>query len=516
MKSKSPAGKSQGLMTRRKFINTTAVAAASISIVPRHVLGGSGFTPPSDKITIANIGCGTQGLREMTRLIEHPEIQIVAVCDPNKFTVNYLDWSPYEIRDKIRQALEDPDWGAHCVGIPGGRDIGKEFVDKYYGKNKPSGNYEGCRSYEDYRELLDQEEDIDAIKIMTPDHHHAWLAIAAMEKGKHVITHKPIANRMSEGKLAIETARESNVITHLLAWSERPEYELILKWINDGVIGRLKEIHNWSFRPVWEQWPVRPADTPPVPEGFNWELWLGPVPDIPYHPHYTHNVFRGWYDFGGGSIADMGHYSLFPLFRTFGINTPPVSAKAYGTTHRYVDGNTYLWVENDVSFPLSCLIQFSFPAQQNLPAFDLFWYDGGMKPFIPEELKEDNRDMPDEGMMFVGDKGKILAGFRGDEPMIIPLQRMKDYDGEKAIKEMETGERGTDRRTDTWVAAIKNNQESPGSFLYAGPVTETINLAAVALRAKKKVDYDSENMEITNDEKANKYLTREYREDWEL
>ncbi|MDZ7332925.1 MAG: Gfo/Idh/MocA family oxidoreductase [candidate division KSB1 bacterium] len=511
MKSNLTNPPSTNVMTRRKFISTAVATAASLSIVPRHVLGGPGYVPPSDKITIANIGCGTQGLREMVRLLERPEVQIMAVCDPNKFSTDYLDWSPNEIRDLIRTALGEPNWGANYRGIPGGRDIGKELVKKYYGKHKPSGNYKGCKAYEDYRELLEKEKDLDAIKIMTPDHHHAYLAIIAMKKGKHVISHKPIANRMSEGKLAIELAKKSPVKTHLLAWSERPEYDLILRWINDGVIGKLKEIHNWSYRPVWEQWPARPKDTPPIPPGLNWELWLGPVPDIPYHPHYTHNVFRGWYDFGGGSIADMGHYSLFPLFRTFGIDTPPVSAKAYGTTHRYVDGNTYYWLENDVSFPLSCMVQLSFPEQKNLPAFDLFWYDGGMKPFIPEELKEDNRDMPEEGLMFVGDKGKILAGFRGENPEIIPSRLMKSYQGEKELPERE---RATS--TDIWVAAIKNNHESPGSFIYAGPVTETINLAAVALRAKKKIDYDSINMKITNDEAANKYLTRVYRTGWEL
>jgi hypothetical protein len=262
---------------------------------------------------------------------------------------------------------------------------------------------------------------------------------------------------------------------------------------------------------VWEQWPARPTETPPIPNGFNWQLWLGPVPDMPYHPHYTHNVFRGWYDFGGGSVADMGHYSLFPLFRTFGINTPPIAAKAYGTTHRYVDGNTYKWLENDVSFPLSCLIQLEFPEQQNLPAFDLFWYDGGMKPFVPDELKEDNRDITDEGMMFVGDKGKILAGFRGENPEIIPSKRMTAYEGDKEIPERERG-----RRSNTWAAAIKNDQESPGSFIYAGPVTETINLAAVALRAKKRILYDSAALKITNDDAANAYLTREYRQGWEM
>jgi len=498
-------------MNRRKFIGSAAVTAATISVVPRHVLGGKGFIPPSERINVANIGCGTQGLREMPDMLQNPEIQVVSVCDPNKFTTNYLDWSADGIRNGIRRTLEDPNWGASYQGIPGGRDIGKEYVEKYYGKNKPSGQYNGCSSYEDYRELLDKEQDIDAVKIMTPDHHHAYLAIAAMKKGKHVITHKPIANRMSEGKLAIETAKKSKVKTHLLAWSERREYGLILQWINDGVIGNLKEIHNWSYRPVWEQWPSRPKDTPPIPDGFNWGLWLGPVPDMTYHPHYTHNRFRGWYDFGGGSIADMGHYSLFPLFITFGIDTPPISAKAYGTTHRYIDGNTYKWLDNDVSFPLSSLIQLKFPKQKNLPAFDLYWYDGGMKPFIPDELEEDKRDVPNEGMMFVGDKGKILAGFRGENPEIIPSRLMKAYQGEKELPERER-----ERRSNTWAAAIKEDQESPGSFKYAGPVTEAINLAAVALRAKKRVDYDSKDMKITSDEADNKYLTREYRKGWEL
>ncbi|MBE0678437.1 MAG: hypothetical protein IH592_06700, partial [Bacteroidales bacterium] len=187
------------------------------------------------------------------------------------------------------------------------------------------------------------------------------------------------------------------------------------------------------------------------------------------------------------------------------------SAKAYGTTHRYVDGNTYKWVKNDVAFPLSCMIQLEFPQQKALPAFDLFWYDGGMKPFIPEELREDKRDMPEEGMMFVGDRGKILGGFRGEDPEIIPSRLMKEYRGEKAVPE-----RAEDRRSNTWLEAIKNDRESPGSFRYAGTVTEAINLAAVALRAGKKLEYDSANMKITNDEAANMYLTREYRKGWEL
>jgi predicted dehydrogenase len=332
-----------------------------------------------------------------------------------------------------------------------------------------------------------------------------------MKKGKAAVTHKPIANRLAEGRLAIETARRQKVITHLLAWSDRGDNALTLKWINSGVIGTLKEIHNWSQRPVWPQWTSNPTDTPPTPKGFNWDLWLGCVPDRPYHPNYTHNVFRGWYDFGGGSMADMGHYSLFPLFQALGIETPPISAEAYGTTTRTITNQVCRQVVNNVAFPYSCMIQFKFPKQKNLPAFDLYWYDGGMKPFAPEEVLADNKSLPEEGMMFVGDKGKILAGFRGEKPRIIPEKKMQAYAGEKELPE-ETRQ----RRSSTWVDSIKNKKESPGSFLAAGPVTETINLGAVALRAGRRVDYDTQSLRITNFQEANKYLTREYRKGWEL
>ena len=375
----------------------------------------------------------------------------------------------------------------------------------------PSGKYSGCNSYEDFRELLEKEKDLDAVKIMTPDHLHATVAIAAMKKGKHVITHKPIANRVSEGRLAIETARRTRVKTHLLAWSNRRGNKLTRKWIREGVIGKLREIHNWSHRPVWPQWTSNPTDTPPIPKGFNWKLWLGPVPDRPYHPNYTHNVFRGWYDFGGGSIADMGHYSLFPLFRTLGIETPPTSAEAYGTTTRTIVDQVSVAVNNDVAFPYSCMIRFKFPKQKELPDFDLFWYDGGMKPFPPEELEVDNKTISGEGMMFVGDKGKIIGSFHGNDPKIIPAKKMRSYTGPKEVSQSDRS-----RRSNTWIKAIKDNVESPGSFLHAGCVTETINLGAVALRAGRKVDYDTKSMKITNFDEANKYLTREYRKGWEL
>lgn len=493
---------------RREFISTAAAASVAFTIIPRNVLGGPGHIAPSDKINLAYIGCGTQGLREMCELITNPELQIVSVCDPNKFTTNYIDWSPHGIRDGIRRVLENPRWGENYSGIPGGRDIGKELVDTYYSR-KSQGNYRSCSSYADFRELLEKEKDIDAVKIMTPDHLHGYISVASMKKGKHVVIHKPLANRMHEARLVIETARKTGVSTHLLAWSRISGNELVKKWIGEGLIGNLKEIHNWSNRPVWPQWISNPRDTPPIPEGFDWKLWLGVVPDRPYHPNYTHNVFRGWYDFGGGAIADMGHYSLWPMFLTLGINTAPYSAEAFGTTTRVIEGNVSRPHVNDVAFPVSSIIRFRFSKQETLPPFDLFWYDGGMKPNTPEELGE--ASLESEGMMFVGEKGKILADFRNENPRLLPDSKMSSYmQGKTPYK----GE--VERGGPLWINSFKNKTQSPGSFLNAAAITETILLGAVALRARKKVIYDSQKMKITNDENANKYLYREYREGWEM
>ena len=500
-------------INRRNFIGKmagTATTAAAFTIVPRSVLG-KGFVPPSDRINVANIGCGTQGLREMPELLENPNVQVVAVCDVNKFSTDYLDWSSQGILNGIRRTLGDSNWGKFIKGIPGGRDFTQKVVEDYYAKNLKEASYKGVKSYEDYRELLAKESDIDVVKLMTPDHHHGWMAMEAMKKGIHVVTHKPISNRLIEGRKVIAGATKYDVLTHLLAWSEKPTYHLIKKWIDDGVIGKLKEIHNWSFRPVWPQYLGKPKEEKPIPEGFNWELWLGPEKDRPYHPNYTFNVFRGWYDFGGGSIADMGHYSLFPLFQILGIDTPPLSAKAYGSVYRTAINGVCRPIQNDAAFPYSSMYKFQFPQQKSLPAFDLYWYDGGMKPFAPEELEIDGRDIAPEGLLFVGDQGKILAGFQGQNPEIIPNKKMEAYTGEKTYDQSKP-----EPRTETWVRAIKSNQKPPGSFRYAGPITDMVNLGAVALRVGKRIEFDGENAKITNDERANQLLDRDYRQGWEV
>jgi hypothetical protein len=502
-------------INRRRFVETIAASAAAISIVPRHVLGGPGYTAPSDKLTLAYIGVGTQGLREMIGLIPNPDVQIVAVCDPNKDSTDYVDWSKNEVRDSIRKLIDKPSWAEGLGGIRGGRDVGKEVVETYYANQRASEKYNGCAAYADFRELLEKEKDVDAVKIMTPDHLHATIAVAAMKQGKHVTTHKPIANRVAESRLVIDTARLMKVSTHFSPWHSGDGVRLAASWINDGAIGTLREVHNWSARPMWPQYSSIPTDAPPVPKGFDWNLWLGPALDRPYHPHYTHAVFRGWYEFGGGSLADMGHYSLWAVFTAFDPGSP-ISVEPTFTHDCVLVDQVSITQRNDYSFPAGCTLRFKFAPKGDKPPFDILWYDGGIRPSTPEELDVDRKEMPSEGMMFVGDKGKILAEFRGQNPRLIPEKRMREYADQKGAPLAEPRRQNSVERDRVWVEAFRGGEPSPGRFANASALSDAVNLGAVALRTGRRIFFDAENMRITNIPEANRYLYREYRKGWEL
>jgi hypothetical protein len=506
-------------ISRRKFIATSGAAAAAFTIVPRHVLGGPGFVPPSEKVTVAYIGCGTQGLREMPDMIKVPEVQIVAVCDPMKESYDYVDWSKDGLRSDLATALGKPDWRRGSPGIPGGRDVAKDFIETYYASQRGSEKFAGCAVYADFRELLEQAKDVNAVKVMTPDHLHATIAIAAMKKGKHVMMHKPLANRLQEARLVIETARKTKVATHFLPASDGANARQIKRWIDGGAIGTLREIHNWSNRPVWPQYPTIPTDTPPIPAGFDWSLWLGPSLDRPYHPHYTHAVFRGWYEFGGGALADMGHYSLWPMFQLLELDAPFMVESRPSHLCTLAD-HVAVRIKNDYSFPAACTIRFKFAAKGARPALDLFWYDGSMQPPTPEELEQSNQELALEGMMFVGDKGKILAGFLGENPQIIAGNKVREDSGsEQKAGEDRQGRAGRGRGNAVvlWAAACKGGPATYGDFLRAGPISDAFNLGAVSLRlGGKRLRFDATAGKVTNVAEANKYLTREYRTGWEL
>ena len=501
-------------LSRRKFVLSGSAAAAAFAIVPRHVLGGAGFVAPSEKITLAYIGCGTQGLREMLAMLAMPDVQIVAVCDPVKDGHDYVDWSKDGLRASIAGALGKPDWRRDAPGIPGGRDVAKEIVETSYANQRQSEKFNGCAAYVDFRELLEKEKDLNAVKVMTPDHLHATVAVAAMNQGKHVLVHKPLANRLHEARLVIETARKTKVATHFLPASNGAPVRAIKAWIDAGAIGTLRAIHNWSNRPMWPQYPTLPTDTPPIPEGFDWQLWLGPSLDRPYHPNYTHAVFRGWYEFGGGSLADMGHYSLWPVFQLFELDAP-IAVESRPSHLCTCSGNVAVRIKNDYSFPAACTIRFKFAAKGARPPLDLFWYDGSIKPPTPDEWGADDKELEAEGMMFVGDKGKILARFHGENPQIIPEEKMKEYATANPAPGPQFGGRG--EGVTAWIAACKGGKPTHGDFLLAGPISDAFNLGAVSLRlGGRRLLFDAANAKVTNIPEANKFLTREYRKGWEL
>jgi hypothetical protein len=291
--------------------------------------------------------------------------------------------------------------------------------------------------------------------------------------------------------------------------------EQVLAWIKDGAIGALREVHNWTNRPVWPQYATVPTDKPAVPEGFDWNLWLGPEADRPYHPNYTHMVFRGWYDFGGGSMADMGHYSLWTVFNALQLDSP-VSIEPVFSHNCVFNENVAATVKNDFSFPTAGSVRFRYPAKGERPAIDLIWYEGGMRPPTPAELDEDRKELPAEAMMFVGDKGKILAGFRVENPRLIPERRMAAYAAPDAAARRQREPNELAPGIKQWIAACRGGKPSPGNFLNAAPITEAVNLYAVALRSRQRLVYDAAQMKISNVADANKYLAREYRSGWEL
>jgi hypothetical protein len=227
-------------------------------------------------------------------------------------------------------------------------------------------------------------------------------------------------------------------------------------------------------------------------------------------------VFRGWYDFGGGSMADMGHYSLWTVFKALELSGP-TSIEPMLSHECEFRGNVSATVANDFSFPTAGAVRFRYPARGDRPTVDLVWHEGGMHPPTPPELEEDHKELPAEGMMFVGDKGKILAGFRVENPRLIPERRMSGYPAPEPPRRQQRQPGETSPGIRQWMAACKGDKtQSAGSFLNAWPISEAVNLYAVALRTRRRLLYDAASMKITNLPEANRYLSRQYRKGWEL
>jgi predicted dehydrogenase len=509
------------LLTRREFVGT----ATAFMIVPRHVLGGPGYVPPSDRITLAAIGMGHQGMAVTMNLLARPDVQVVAVCDCNKSGMDYVEYDDNALLKEAR-ALLGPgyeNWGADLaspgevqlshtfrtsVGM-GGREPAKRLVEAYYGSRSgsPSGAYRACTAYSDFRELLDKEKDLDAVYVATPDHWHAGISLAAMRKHKHVLCQKPMTRTIGEARRMAATAREMKVATSLTVNNPSSEStHIISEWLADGAIGHVREVHNWSSRPFWPQGVGRPENPDPVPASLDWDMWLGPAPERPFNKAYLPFVWRGWHDFGCGSFGDMGCYSFAGVFKVLNL-TPPVSVEA---------SSSESWEE---TFPKASMVHLNFPANGSRPALRMSWYDGGLGPPRPAGLqKRDQRFFEGgeegEGILYVGDKGILLAGFNGNDPRVYPESPKYQY---KATTR-QPGARRNDPAIDQWMAACKGSGQAPlANFELQSPVTEAFLLGCMAQRFPGELlEWDTANVRITSSEKLNSYIDPPYRSPYTL
>jgi predicted dehydrogenase len=505
-------------VSRREFLSQTAAAAVGFTIVPRRVLGGSGYVPPSDKVNIAFIGVGAQGLRVMLHFLREADVQGVAVCDVAKSGDQYPQWDTHEFCKSVRNLLgTDSGWDwlspdqpiqlSHTLQVTSGvagREPCQQIVNAYYGTQQRSGQYHGCSAYNDFRELLDKERDIDAVVVCTTDNLHAAISAVAMKKGKHVFCQKPVTHTIYEARRITEIAHETGVATQIAVANQASEAtRQLCEWIWSGAIGPVREVANWSTRPFWPQGMERPKDSQPVPDGLDWDLWLGPAPVRPFNHAYLPFVWRGFADFGCGALGDMGSYSYDTIFRVLKLGAP-ASVEA-SSTDRY-----------DETYPLASIIHYDFAARGDMPPVKFTWYDGGLKPPRPDELEKDRPfkaqgQDEDEGLLFVGDRGKILCGFNGSHPALIPQSRMDSY---KQPPKTLPRSPGNERE---WLDACKGGKVKPGgNFEFEGMVTETLLLGNVAVRTGQKLAWDRASMKANNSDFAQTMIRPERRAGWEL
>lgn len=468
-------------ISRRKFIGSAA-AVSAFTIVPRHVLGGKGNVAPSEKLNIAGVGVGGQGRHNVGNMAMLKRTA-----------------SGYYI--PVDEAVSPVNVVSLC-----------DVDDKY-----AAGTYKlfpKAKTYRDYRKMFEREKSIEGVVIATPDHTHAVIAMAAIKAGKHVYVQKPLTFTVKEARMLTEAAREAGVATQMGNQGRSGEgVRLVTEWIKDGAIGDVTEVDAWTNRPIWKQGIPRPKETPPVPDTLDWDLWIGPAPMRSYNPAYHPQFWRGYRDFGTGALGDMACHIVDPVFMALGLKYP-TSFEGSSSQERHAEGNNFSTVvKNPDTFPHACKVHYEFPARGSMPAVTLNWYDGGLLPRRPEGL-EDGRRLGDgqNGLIFHGTKGKIMCGCYGASPRIIPETAMQAYKRpEKTIERIPEG------HAQNWVKACKGGRKACSNFEVSGPLTETVLAGILAIRFPGEIlKWDGENMRVTNNDKANAFVHREYRSGWSL
>ncbi len=477
--------------SRREFIKNSAIAS-SFFIVPRNVLGGKGFISPSDQLNLAAIGAGGKGRSDIMNASVKGRERVVALCD--------VDFS-----------------GSAAESV----------------KNFPK-----AKLYADYRVMLDEMKDIDALTISTPDHVHGPAAKFAMDRGKHVYVQKPMTHNIREARVLTQLARTQKVVTQMgNQGGSNPYLDLVKGWVDSGKLGKISKVQIWTNRPVWPQGGEMPKpDASLKPKDMNWDLWLGPAEYKPYTPNLHPFNWRGWWDYGTGALGDVGCHLIDIPFRTLGLHYPTDAECSVASVYSKMWNADY----HPEGCPPSSFITLHFGATaKSKSPIEMTWSDGGIRPSHPDIIPaNDDIGGPGSynGVLIIGEKGIISTNINDSSPLT-PKLYMNDGTTEfgPTGRDETEPENGHQRK---WVDACKagfNSKEHKAltsSFDYAGPMTETVLMGNLAIRsymlrkenekgkldffARKKLLWDGENMRITNLEEANQFVTRTYRKGWEV
>jgi hypothetical protein len=476
--------------SRRNFIKKGLTVAAGFYIIPRHVLGGSGFTAPSDRLTVAGIGVGGKGQGDLNEFFKSGKADIAFLCDVDD-----------------RQA--------------------KVSRDRF-----PKAKY-----YKDFREMLEKEhKNIDAVSVSTPDHTHAVAAMAAMQLGKHVYVQKPLAHDIYEARMLTEAAVKYKLVTQRgNQGSSGNGVRKLMEWYNAGIIGDALEVFIWTDRPVWPQGVPWPKSSAPVPTELDWNLWLGTAPQKDYVDNIIPFNWRGWWDYGTGALGDMGCHLIEAPFRVLNLGYPTEAACSVSSVYTGPFRRAYL----PESAPASSSVTLKFAGKTAGTSIKVHWMDGGIQPERPEELGP-NELMGDggNGVIIVGTKGKMMCDTYGENPRLLPLSRNQEVHIAETIARVPNGAGGHYAQ---WVEACIAGYNSPKAkmlsspFEIAGPLTETVLMGNLAIRSYDiqkpgktdpnrkeypgrgiKLLWDGLNMKITNFDEANQFVKRDYRAGWKL
>lgn len=458
--------------TRREFLGAAAAAATAFTIVPRHVLGGPGHVPPSEKVHVAMVGAGGRSFQNMNGLLAQEDCRIIAVADP----APKVDATDYYYNRIV------------------GRETMIAELEKHYGK-KDSGYH--CAGYEDYRELLEAETDLDAVLCSTPDHWHASVSIPAMKAGKHVYCEKPLTHNVWEARQMARVAKETGAATQMgNQGHSREGIRKTVEWLHAGAIGPVREVHAWASTSRWNETLAGPPNTDPVPEGMNWDLWLGPRAKRPFSTAYHPVSWRDFWDFGSGTIGDFGCHDLDGAFWALDLAKPKtIESHPAGYTDKFIT-------------PHGELIYFDFDARGDHPPLRLTWYGGGLKPPRPRDWPA-NEPLPNRGTLFIGEEGAMYEAGAGGEPRLLG-KRDKEFQRPKPTIPRSNG------HYRDWLDACRGGKPASSNFAYGAALSELVLLGVASLRLGKRIDWDAKSMKARNSQAADAILKESYRDGYDM